>query len=89
MRIVRVKNRLAKGTKDILINLQINNRYLAEVQLAIITGNPSSSKAAATLDIIYTNFRELSLDPSTKCATFGQTRMVDQWSTGMHLKQKV
>ena len=35
MRIVRVKNRLGKGTKDILLNFLYNNEILVEMQLAI------------------------------------------------------
>lgn len=45
--IVRVKNRLGKGTKDILINLFIENKYLAEVQLAITTGKSKFIKSSS------------------------------------------
>ena len=32
---MRIKNRLEKGTKDILLNLLYNNEILVEMQLAI------------------------------------------------------
>lgn len=35
MKIVRVKNRLKQGTKDILINVTFNEKYLCEFQLAV------------------------------------------------------
>lgn len=35
MRIIRVKNRLNKGNKDILMNLLYRNEIIVEIQLAI------------------------------------------------------
>lgn len=37
MKIVRVKDRLEKGTKDILINILYKNTLLIEMQLAVTT----------------------------------------------------
>ena len=34
-KILRVKNRLSKGNKDILVNLLYKNKILVEIQLAI------------------------------------------------------
>ena len=34
-KILRVKNRLSKGNKDILLNLLYKNKILVEIQLAI------------------------------------------------------
>lgn len=35
MKIVRIKDRLELGTKDILINVRLMNKILCEIQLAI------------------------------------------------------
>lgn len=35
MKIVRVKNRLHRGTKDILLNIMLHEQVLCEIQLAI------------------------------------------------------
>ena len=35
MEIIRVKNRLNQGTKDILINIRYRNQILVEMQLSI------------------------------------------------------
>lgn len=35
MDIIRVKNRLNQGTKDILINIRYRNQILVEMQLSI------------------------------------------------------
>lgn len=37
MKIVRIKNRLEKGTKDILINLLYRDKLLIEMQLGVAT----------------------------------------------------
>lgn len=42
MKIVRIKNRLNKGTNDILINVKFNNMIICEIQLEVI--NKSKSK---------------------------------------------
>ena len=38
LKLVRVKNRLESGTKDILMNLMYRNELVVEMQLAIKTG---------------------------------------------------
>ena len=35
LKILRVKNRLAEGNKDLLINVKFKNKMVAEIQLAI------------------------------------------------------
>ena len=37
LKIVRVKNRLRRGTNDILVNVLFNNKILCEIQLGVVS----------------------------------------------------